>query len=94
MGLGSTAKKIQKLGDRAEQLYARVGELKEQLQELKVTVETTGRKVDGLERRVARQEALLEAIAAEHDVDVEAVMAEEVIEDAEGEDADAAPAED
>jgi septal ring factor EnvC (AmiA/AmiB activator) len=89
MGLGSTARKLQTLGDKAEELYARVGELKEQLQDLKATVETTGRKVDRLENRVARQDALLEAIATEHDVDVESVLAEEVIEDAEAEDAPA-----
>jgi len=88
MGLGSTAKKLQTLGDTAEKMYNRVGELKEQLQDLRETVETTGDQVDHLEHRVERQEALLEAIATEHDVDVESALAEAGVDDSADEEVD------
>ncbi len=41
MGLGSTAKKIQKVADIAEDLYKKVNELKTQLEDLRSTVDET-----------------------------------------------------
>lgn len=73
MGLGSTAKKVQLLAERAEQLYTQVGELREQLVALRSKVDETHETVTGLERRQGEQAAVLEAIARELDVDVEAV---------------------
>lgn len=75
MGLGSTAKKVQLLAERAEQLYTQVGELREQLVALRSKVDETHETVTGLERRQGEQAAILEAIARELDVDVEAVRA-------------------
>ncbi|WP_254271614.1 DUF5798 family protein [Haloarcula marina] len=83
MGLGSTAKKIQKVADIAEELYTKVNELKTQLQELRGTVEDTNDRVDEVERRLDDQRALLEAIAAEQGIDADAVLTDAVIDDAE-----------
>lgn len=82
MGFGSTAKKVQKLADVAEKTYSRLNDLREDLNDLRGTVEETGDRVRRLERRVETQQALLEAIAEEHDLDVDAVLTESAIEDA------------
>lgn len=74
MGFGSTAKKIQKVADVADKLYTKVNELKMQVQELSETVEDTNDRVDDVERQLAEQRALLEALAEERDVDVDAVL--------------------
>lgn len=75
MGLGSTAKKVQKLADVAEEMYKRVTELREQINALRETVEETSDRVETLEADVAAQRALLDAIAEQHDVDPERVVA-------------------
>ena len=76
MGLGSTAKKLQKVAEVADQLYSKVNELKTQLEDLRGTVETTNERVDEMDAELAQQRALLEAIAAEQGVDVDDVLAE------------------
>lgn len=83
MGFGSTAKKLQKVVDMADDLYAKLNEQKEQLQELRNTVEETSDRVEAVDREQAKQRALLEAIAEEQGLDTEAVLTEAVIEDAE-----------
>lgn len=83
MGLGSTAKKIQKVADVADKLYTKVNELKEQLDELRGTVEETNEQVDDLERELAEQRALLEALAEDQGLDPDAVSADALIADAE-----------
>ena len=85
MGLGSTTKKIQLLAERAEQLYAQLNEVREQIAELRQTVDRTGRQVDAIEREQETQRVLLEAIADEQGIDVDSVLTEAAIEDAEGE---------
>ncbi|WP_226013156.1 DUF5798 family protein [Halomicrobium salinisoli] len=85
MGFGSTAKKVQKLADVADKTYDKINDLRDQLTELRGTVEETGDRVEKLERELEDQRALLEAIAEEHDVDVDGAAADAVIEDAEGE---------
>ncbi|MBX0324663.1 hypothetical protein EGH21_16670 [Halomicroarcula sp. F13] len=84
MGLGSTAKKIQKVADVADKLYTKVNELKTQVQELNDTVEDTNGRVDDVERQLAEQRALLEALAEERDVDVDAVLADAEASDSAG----------
>ncbi|WP_276272177.1 DUF5798 family protein [Haloarcula litorea] len=74
MGLGSTAKKVQKVADVAEKLYAKVNELKEQVENLRETVEDTNERVESVERDLTEQRALLEAVAEESDVDVQSVL--------------------
>jgi len=83
MGLGSTAKKLQKIADMADDLYRKLNEQKEQLQELRNTVEETSDRVEGIDREQAEQRALLEAIAEEQGLDTDAILTEAVIEDAE-----------
>lgn len=88
MGLGSTAKKVQQMVDIAEELYAKLNEMRAQLNDLRGTVEETGSRVETLEAELRQQRALVEAIAAEHDIDVESLRAEAAGVDGE-EDADA-----
>ena len=74
MGFGSTAKKLQKVADIADDLYTKVNELKSQLQALRETVEETNERVEDLDDRMDEQRALLEAIAAEQGIDTDAVV--------------------
>jgi len=83
MGLGSTAKKLQKVADIADDLYTKVNEQREQLQELRSTVEATSDRVEAIDREQAEQRALLEALAEEQGLDTDAILTETVIDDAE-----------
>ena len=83
MGLGSTAKKLQKVADMADDLYTKLNEQKEQLRELRSTVEETSDRVGAIDREQTEQRALLEAIAEEQGLDTDAILTEAVIEDAE-----------
>jgi len=69
MGLGSTAKKVQKLADVAESLQTRVQSIREDVEETQGTVKDTNERVMALEREVARQGEVLDALADELDVD-------------------------
>ena len=71
MGLGSTAKKIQKVADTAEKLYGKLNELREQVAEMRETVEATSARVERLEAESAKQQALVEALARERGIDVD-----------------------
>lgn len=81
MGLGSTTKKIQIIADKAEQVYAQVDELREQLTELRAKVDTTHDTVTELKVKHEQNRALLEALAEEQGVDVEQVLTEASIDD-------------
>lgn len=83
MGLGNTAKKIQMLADRAEQLYAQLTEVREEMTDLRQKVDRTHRTVETLETRTEEQQALLEALADREGIDVEAVLTEAAIDEAE-----------
>jgi len=74
MGFGSTAKKLQKVTEYAEQLYERFEKLREEVDELRGTVEDTNDRVGELERQLAEQRALVEALAEQDGVDVEAAV--------------------
>lgn len=76
MGLGSTAKKVQKLGDLAEKLYQRVEELRQSLHETRTELEATSQQVDDLDAELAEQRALLEALADEQGIDADEVVAD------------------
>ncbi|MDL0121299.1 MULTISPECIES: DUF5798 family protein [Halobacterium] len=73
MGFGSTAKKLQKVTDLADNLYERFEQLRQQVSDLTGTVEETNDRVAALETELTEQRAIIDAIAAEHDIDVEAV---------------------
>ena len=83
MGLGSTTKKIQMLADTAEKMYHRLNEVREQVESTQTTVQDTGDRVQTLESEIVEQRAILEAIATELDIDLDAVRAEAHIRDAE-----------
>ncbi|MFC7133672.1 MULTISPECIES: DUF5798 family protein [Salinibaculum] len=74
MGLGGTAKKLQKVIDAAEQLYSKMNEVIERLTKLERDVEHTSTQVDHLERDVAEQRALVEALAEQQGIDVDDVL--------------------
>jgi predicted nuclease with TOPRIM domain len=85
MGLGSTAKKIQTLADRAEQLYVKLKEVHERVLSVEGTVEDTQARVKELESELEHQRVVMEALAEEHGIDVDAVVAEAAIDDPDGE---------
>lgn len=76
MGLGSTAKKLQTVADIAEKLYAKVNEIRERVEAMQGAVQSTEERVATLERDLAEQRAIVEAIAETQDIDVDAVVAE------------------
>jgi DNA anti-recombination protein RmuC len=74
MGLGGTAKKLQKVMDAAEQLYSKMNEVIERLNTLEQEVEHTSTQVDHLDRDLAEQRALVEALAKHEGLDVENIL--------------------
>lgn len=80
MGLGSTAKKVQRLSDLAEKLYEQVNEVLDRLSELHDRVEKAGEDVEAVRSEQREQRAILEALADEQGVDVETVLADVDIE--------------
>ncbi|WP_348608497.1 DUF5798 family protein [Halobaculum rarum] len=78
MGFGSTAKKLQTVADLAEKLYAKVNEIRERVEAMQGAVQSTEERVATLERDLAEQRAIVEAIAEAQDIDVDAVVAEVV----------------
>lgn len=90
MGLGSTAKTIQRVADMGEKVYSRLNDVRDQLTELRSTVQTTDERVAQLEFELVEQRAILDAVAEQQGVDVESVIAESHIDEAEG--VDQAPA--
>lgn len=85
MGLGSTTKKLQTVADRAEQLYAQVKDVSERLVGVEESTTETVQRVRTLERELAEQRALVEAIAEDRGIDVDAVETDAVIEDVDAE---------
>jgi len=74
MGLGGTAKKLQKVTNAAEELYTKMNEVIGRLQALETEVERTSQQVDRIEYDVAKQRAVIDAIAEAEGVDVEAAI--------------------
>ena len=83
MGLGSTAKKIQGISDKAEQMYGQVQELQQRIFHLEEEVDDTHDTVKNLDREMAEQRALLKAMAEEQGLDAEAILTEAAIQEAE-----------
>jgi peptidoglycan hydrolase CwlO-like protein len=83
MGIGGTAKKLQKVVEMGEELYTRINDLRTQVAEMRETVGATHDRVDRLENEVAEQRVILEALAEAEGVDVEALVAEAHITEAE-----------
>ena len=76
MGLGGTTKKLQKVIDAAEQLYGKMNEVIERLGSVEEDVEAASAGVDRLERELAEQRAIVEALAEQQGVDVEGALTE------------------
>ena len=74
MGLGGTAKKLQKVVDAAEQLYSKMNEIIGEIRDLRAQLEATSEQVDRMERELAEQRALVTALAGQEGVDVEAAL--------------------
>ena len=89
MPLGGATKKIQKLLDTAEELYNRIVELREQVMEVRETVQETNERMAVLENRISQQGAILEALAEHEDIDVDELVTEVAIEEAEPAEGDA-----
>ncbi|WP_144901000.1 DUF5798 family protein [Halobellus captivus] len=83
MGLGGTAKKLQKVTEMAEDVYTRLNDLRDQVVEMRETTQETSDRVDRLERETAEMRALLEAVAENEGIDVESVTADAHIVEAE-----------
>lgn len=90
MGIGGTAKKLQKVAEMAEDVYVRLNELREQLAQMRETAQETRDRVDRLEKENAEQRALLEALAEREGIDVATVTANAHITEAEDESSNAA----
>jgi peptidoglycan hydrolase CwlO-like protein len=75
MGLGSTAKKLQRTVDAVEDLYSKVNDLRERMVSTEKTVNDTNDRVAVLETELAEQRAVLDALADEQGVDVDAAAA-------------------
>ena len=73
MGLGSTAKKLQKVADVAEDVYAKLKELREEVDATRETVETTAERTTRLEAALAEQRSLIDHLLAANGVDPESV---------------------
>ncbi|MFB6092929.1 MAG: DUF5798 family protein [Haloquadratum sp.] len=91
MGLGGTAKKLQKVTDMAEDVYTRLNDLRDQIVEMRETAQATSDRVERLEAETAEMRAILDALAEEEGIDVETVTAEAHIAEAERTADDAGP---
>ncbi|AUV81682.1 hypothetical protein C2R22_08455 [Salinigranum rubrum] len=83
MGIGGTAKKLQKVAEMGEELYKRINDLRAQVAEMRETVTATHNRVDRLEKEAAEQRAILQALAEREGIDVDALIAEAHISEAE-----------
>ncbi len=83
MGLGSATRKLQKVADMGEELYSRINELREQVLEMQETVRETNERVAALENKVDGQTAIVEALAKQEGIDVDELLTEVAIEEAE-----------
>ncbi|WP_336136447.1 DUF5798 family protein [Natronomonas amylolytica] len=83
MGLGGATKKLQKVADMGDELYSRINELREQIIEMRETVQDTNQRVDALENKLDQQGAILEALAEKEDINVDELLTEVAIEEAE-----------
>lgn len=76
MGFGSTAKKLQKVADIADQLFKRINAMRSEIQDLQGAVEGAETDAAELRRELAETRALVEAVAEAEGVDTEAALAD------------------
>ena len=93
MDITGTKNKIQRLSKIVEQSYKKINEMLERMQTLQEDLETTSEQVDEMETELARQRALLDAIAEQQGLDPEEVIAAaEIVSETEDESTDEATA--
>lgn len=83
MGLGGATKKLQKVADMGDELYSRINELREQILEMRETVQDTNQRINALENKVDQQNAILEALAEKEGLNVDELLTEVAIKEAE-----------
>lgn len=83
MGLGGATKKLQKVADMGDELYSKINELRDQILEMRETVQDTNQRVNALENKVDQQGAILEALAEHEGINVDELLTEVAIEEAE-----------
>jgi DNA-binding transcriptional regulator GbsR (MarR family) len=74
MDIAGTKQKIQRVVKVAEETYKKINQVIEQVEQLQEDLEQTSQQVDYIEREQADQRALLEALAEEQGLDVEAIL--------------------
>jgi septal ring factor EnvC (AmiA/AmiB activator) len=84
MGLGSTAKTLQKVADIAEKLFKRMNQMRQEIQGLQAALDNTETDTAELRRELAETRALVEAVAEAEGVDTEAVLEDVTYPDPEG----------
>lgn len=83
MGLGGATKKLQKVADMGDELYSKINELRDQIVEMRATVQHTHERVQTLENKVDQQGAVIEALAEQEGIDVDTIHTQVAIEEAE-----------
>lgn len=73
MDISSAISRIQKLGDLIEKLIKQSNEMRERVIDVEDNVERASQRIAVVEVKLERQSALVEAIAAEEGIDIEAV---------------------
>jgi DNA anti-recombination protein RmuC len=76
MDITGTKNKIQRVIKVAEESYKKINEVIEKIDKLQKDLATTSEQVDHIERELAEQRALVERMAEQQGLDVEAVLAD------------------
>jgi chromosome segregation ATPase len=83
MGLGSKAKAIQTVAERAEQLYAQLMDIRERLARIEEDIDDSSDRVVRIEHELEEQRVILDALAEDAGLDIERRIAEASITHAE-----------
>ncbi len=74
MDIAGTKQKIQRVVKVGEETYKKINQVIEQVEQLREDLEKTSEQVDHIEREQAEQRALLESLAEEQGLDVDATL--------------------
>lgn len=74
MDIAGTKQKVQRVVKVAEETYKKINQVIEQVEQLQEDLEQTSDQVDHIEREQADQRALLEALAEEQGLNIEAIL--------------------
>ncbi|MFC4406217.1 DUF5798 family protein [Haloarchaeobius iranensis] len=83
MGLGSKAKALQTVAERAEQLYAQLMDVRERLARIEDDIDDSSDRVVRIENELEEQRVILDALAEDAGLDIERRIAEASITHAE-----------